>query len=161
MKRERVHHYTKGFHLTSIIENGINVTDLLCGNGERSAAWFTFAAEYEPTALPCNVGDDMAANMPLPEADMVARGLVRITVPESVAPVTWTKWAKQSGVTRAMAQALERSAIVVGARPRQDWRCTFRHVPRTEWLSIDIWSDGRWLPMWSRETGLDMAVAKP
>jgi hypothetical protein len=73
-------------------------------------------------------------------------GLVRIGVLEERAPHHWHEIRRLANIEDRVARALAQVARRDGADPRQ-WRGTFEPVSRTDWVVVEAFRDGTWIPV--------------
>ena len=142
-----VFHYTTGLKLRSIINSGhIKPSTAHVPPNEKPVAWFSTCPRWEPTATKCpipgNLGQLITAK--------AQNGLVRITVPASVAPYTFQDLPMIAGTSPTGFMGLLFAALELGADPSA-WRfiptpvltALFREVEffdfaNDRWLAIDL-----------------------
>ena len=113
--------------------------------GERAGVWFSLRDTWEPTASKWLRGQD-GQFRPATMAEMSAMGLARIGVGTDAVRTTWAQHRRFGGLPWADGDAVERSARHQGADP-DGWRVSYRDVPRTLWLRVEISVDGvTWTP---------------
>ena len=133
MEQHKKWHYTKGRHLANILEDCvIRPATLFVPANERPIVWFSTNQQWEPT-----VG-------PKERLELYAGGLVRFGVDPDTAPHNWQTLKELSGMSSKEAQRLYRAAIEEGARPGEWWG-TFDPVLRSQWVSIQVHENGRWV----------------
>ncbi len=116
--------------------------------GEHPAVWFSANPTWEPTA---SKGIRFSASEPFHRASMeemmkFAGGLVRIGVSKETVPVAWKDFRAAAHLTKERFEGLERSGRDSGSNP-DEWFATFAPVPRNRWLAVEVFKDGRWLPL--------------
>lgn len=144
---ERLFHYTVGLRLPEILEDrAIKPTDANLGSRERPAVWTTRSPVWEETA-------NKSAMTPSGErvlgtkrsTERLCGGLVRIAVRPSAAPIRWQQFVKTSGIKSKTVKRLAASAWAQGSNP-VDWWVSYRPIPETEWLAVEIWGGLTWVP---------------
>jgi len=143
-------HYTTGEHLPRILKaKRLNLeVGMTIGKNERMACWFTTGDHYEPTALKA-MTNHKGAKVDFKTAAEQApftKGLVRIAVPISrLKPYGY--WVDHSGVHPQMLKAMEKSARMKGVDFERLWYVSFKPVPSTAWLSVELSDDDEtWTP---------------
>src|SRR5438105_9367520 len=122
-------HYTTGHNLVRIIEAGkILLAPTLMPTTQRSAVWFSFRTDWEPTANQILVRDGWVRRASLKEMVQENGFLARLGVRPSTASVDWDAYKKESGVSRKMAEALDAAGRTYGADPKH-WHVSFDAVP--------------------------------
>ena len=134
-------HYTVAARLRQILAAGV-ITRAAAGlrKGERAGVWFSLRDTWEPTATKWLRGPDgqfRAATM----EEMSAMGLARIGVEPGMVRTTWAQHRRFGGLPWPDGDAVERSARHQGA-DTEDWRVSYRDVPRAVWQRIETSSDG-------------------
>jgi len=113
---------------------------------EKAAVWFSANPVWEPTAnRVIRNAAGVRARLTKDQTIVLGGGLARIGVAAAVAPVDWKAFKKQSGISPDRARAIYEEAIGIGARPAE-WFATFEPVPRSQWLSVEVWENERWMP---------------
>jgi hypothetical protein len=138
-----VYHYTTGLKLKQIINsNAIKPSTAHVPANEKPVAWFSTSPDWEPTATKCPVagkpGEVITAK--------AQSGLVRITVPGSVAPYGIQQLPKVAGVSLQTYTGLILSGLELGADPGA-WRFTPTAVPTALFREVEFFdfASGRWL----------------
>lgn len=145
---KRLFHYTKMFHLSEILEDGLLIQATAGVTGkERPAVWFTEMETPPPccTPLPVSVYDVPAGRSGTSPLELLRP--VRFEVKPIVASHDWGSFVKESGITKRMATALFRSAMEDGSHPEK-WWVSFAPVAAADWLEISIWRNNTWVPIW-------------
>jgi hypothetical protein len=140
-------HYTTGVKLKQIINSGcIRPSTAHVPPNEKPVAWFSTSPDWEPTAtkvpIPGKAGQIITAK--------AQNGLVRITVPGSVAPYGIQQLPKIAGTSLQAYTGLILSGLELGSDPGA-WRFTPTPVPTAlfrevefydfandSWLAIDL-----------------------
>jgi hypothetical protein len=138
-----VFHYTTGLKLRSIINSGvIKPSTAHVPPHEKPVAWFSTSPDWEPTAtkvpIPGKAGQVITAK--------VHSGLVRITVPGSVAPFEIQQLPKIAGTSLQAYTGLILSGLELGADPGA-WRFTPTPVPTALFREVEFYdfASDRWL----------------
>lgn len=136
-----LYHYTIGNYLPAIVTHGeIVPATALVPRGVRPAVWCSTNQDWEPTATK---GSNVWST------HRHGGSLARIEIDPAAAPHSWADYKRESGERPKMIARLSAAARSVGADP-QDWRVSFDPIPRESWLSIEVFSRGRWV---AYETG--------
>lgn len=142
-------HYTTGEKLLLILESKeIKLTPAGLTKGERPVGWFSTNPIWETT---CNKGwrnktTGEIRTLTKEETEDKSNGLVRIKVKPDVAPYDFEDFKRKSKIPKAVAKGLEIVAYQVGSNPKQ-WRVSFKPVPQSEWLDIEVWDGVKWNSM--------------
>jgi hypothetical protein len=134
-----IYHYTKAFHLPSILAHGLRQSELFLTSGEKPILWFSTNPAWENTVL-------MWRGRTLTEAHLLMRdrgGLVRIVCDDSVAPHRWKELKGLALIPHRIATARYSTAISVGSRPGE-WRGTFDVVPVAKFVAIEFYDGENW-----------------
>jgi hypothetical protein len=142
-----IYHYTTGLKLRSIINSGaIKPSTAHVPPTEKPVAWFSTSPDWEPTATKCSIpgkaGQLITAN--------AQHGLVRITVPASVASYEIQYLPRIAGTSVQDYTGLILAGLELGADP-STWRFTLNPVPTAlfreaeffdfahdRWLAVDL-----------------------
>jgi hypothetical protein len=115
----------------------------------RPVVWFSAAEPWEPsTAMSLRRPD--GTTEPLRDMEENARrggGLFRIGVAAATAPFSWTDYRKGGFDRPEVCNRMAKAAKECRADTRA-WWASDRDVPREEWVCVETWSGGRWVP-WS------------
>ena len=137
-----VYHYTTGLKLRSIINSGfIKPSTAHVPPNEKPVAWFSTSPAWEPTAtkvpIPGKAGQVITAK--------AHSGLVRITVPGSVAPYGIQQLPKIAGTSLEAYTGLLLSGLELGADPGA-WRFTPTAVPTALFREVEFYdfANDRW-----------------
>ena len=139
-------HYTTGERFCRIVEVGY-IRPAVAGvtKPERPITWFTLSQSWEQTANKCIVSaDETIHRLDMQQTYEYFGGLVRIGVLLSTVPHSWDSLRRNSGMSRKIAEALHQTAVEQGSNP-DDWRGTFKSVPREKWVAIEVYQDGEWI----------------
>jgi hypothetical protein len=138
-----IYHYTTGSKLRPIINTGaILPTAAHIEPNEKPVAWFSTQDQWEPTAtkrpIPGKLGQLITAK--------AQNGLVRITVPASVAPHTFQDLPAIAGTSPAGFMGLLLAGLELGADPSA-WRFTPTPVPAALFREVEFYdfANDRWL----------------
>jgi len=112
--------------------------------GVRPVVWFSTAPDWEPTACKNRVHEDGTVEFLDRAGTAEFYGLARISVLPETAPHDWRALKELTGMSNKLAQTLYRSAITMGSRPG-NWWGTFEAVPRSKWISAQIYTNAQWL----------------
>lgn len=136
-------HYTTGSKLNQIINTGhILPSTAHIEPHEKPVAWFSTCPRWEPTAskvcIPGKLGQLITAK--------AQNGLVRITVPASVAPHTFQQLPAIAGTPVKTCVGLLLSGLELGADPGA-WRFTPTPVPTYLFREVEFldFANDRWL----------------
>jgi hypothetical protein len=144
---DAIFHYTTGSKLRSIINSGaIEPTTAKIEPNEKPVAWFSTCPAWEPTATKCPIPGKLGQLI----TAKAQKGLVRITVPASVAPHTFQDLPAVAGTSPAGFMGLLLAGLELGADPGA-WRftptpaptCLFRDIEffdfaNDRWLAVDL-----------------------
>lgn len=136
-------HYTTGSKLRSIINSGhILPSTAHIEPAEKPVAWFTTNPEWEPTATKCPIPGKLGQLI----TAKAQNGLVRITVPASVAPHTFQDLPTIAGTSPAGFMGLLLAGLELGADPSA-WRFSPRPVPACLFREVEFYdfANDRWL----------------
>jgi hypothetical protein len=140
---ENIYHYTTGSKLREIINSGaIKPTTAKIERNEKPVAWFSTSPQWEPTAtkvpIPGKLGQLITAK--------AQSGLVRITVPASVAPHTFQDLPAVAGTSPAGFMGLLLAGLGLGSEPNT-WRFTPTPVPTALFRDVEFFdfANDRWL----------------
>ncbi len=138
-----VFHYTTGLKLKQIINSGcIRPSTAQVPAHEKPVAWFSTSPDWEPTATKCPVAGKPGQLI----AAKAQGGLVRITVPGSVAPYGIQQLPKIAGTSLGAYTGLILSGLELGADPGA-WRFTPTPVPTALFREVEFYdfANDRWL----------------
>jgi hypothetical protein len=110
-------------------------------SGGIASGWFSTSPQWDACAQGI---DDTGELISKDETREWGQGLIRITVPEDLAPYTWPEWKVSGQVAQAQAKNFDLAAAA-GSR-REDWRFTKKGVPVDEWLAVEIDVGTGWVP---------------
>jgi hypothetical protein len=148
--KRRWFHYTIGVKFRGILASGHPKCASAFGpRGERPAVWFSSCSTWERSATRGLVDQRTGENRDMTIAEMVDVGhaLVRIEVPESVAPHTWTEYLREGGIDPLTADAIARRADV------SRWRLSYHDVPLSAALCVEASVDAaEWIPVSEQRT---------
>jgi hypothetical protein len=141
----RLWHYTTGRWLDQILKDGfIKPATEGVPQGERPIVWFSKNQHWEQTVSKLGTNPDgTLIQLDMAQTGERGGGLVRIEVESMTAPHDWNDLKERSGMRAKMATSLYSSGIAQRARPRE-WRGMFEAVPRSKWIAIERYEDGRW-----------------
>lgn len=123
----RVWHYTKAGNLPFIVETGVIRRSWVAVPTQRQrAVWGSTDPAWENSVY-CPI----------------ERGRARIELKPESLPYTWKQYKRKSKIDPSTAKFLADDAHRLGDDVRH-WRASFDEIPSTEWLSIEIFKDGRW-----------------
>jgi len=138
-----VHHYTTGEKLRAIINTGAIVPSAAhIEPNESPVAWFSTSPEWEPTATKCPIPGRLGQLI----TAKAQNGLVRITVPASVAPHTFQDLPSVAGTSPAGFMGLLLAGLELGADSGA-WRFTPTPVPTAHFREVEFYdfANDRWL----------------
>ena len=122
----RKFHYTHAHRIDAILSDGlIKPATKMLDPGERPAVWISGNPFWEYTVC-CMTPWSLLSYI----------GLWRIEIMPDAAPVHWTNFRRQAGMSNRTAKFLERSAIAIGASPL-DWYASFDPIPRDKWVAVE------------------------
>jgi hypothetical protein len=140
---DTIYHYTTGSKLKQIINTGaILPSTAHIELQEKPVAWFSTSLVWEPTAtkspVPGKLGQLITAK--------AQNGLVRITVPASVAPHTFQDLPTIAGTSPEGCMGLLLAGLELGADPNT-WRFTPTPVPTALFHEVEFFdfATDRWL----------------
>ena len=140
---DHLYHYTTGLKLKQIINSGcIKPTTAKIEPHEKPVASFSIQDQWEPTAT----------KVPIPgmqgqiETAQAQSGLVRITVPASVAPHTFQDLPAVAGTKPSVCIGLLIAGLELGSDPGT-WRFTPTPVPTFLFRDVEFYdfANDRWL----------------
>jgi hypothetical protein len=132
-------HYTKAFHLPSILSQGLRPSTLFITPGEKPILWFSTNPIWENTVLPYGAPSLQEAHL----RTLDQGGLVRIICDESVAQYRWQELKEIARIPSKIAMGLYSSAIRLGSRPGE-WRGTLDVVPVAKFIAIEFYDGEKW-----------------
>lgn len=135
-----IYHYTKHFHLRSILERGLLPSSLLLTPAEKPINWFTTNAQWEPTVFAVVAPSLQDAH----EYERDHGGLIRIVCEDSVAPYRWKELKEIAHIPGQIAKVLYDAAILVGSRPGE-WRGSLEVVPVEKFVAIEFFDGRDWV----------------
>lgn len=161
------YHYTKGCHLSSIVNEGvIRTSSNLLDRHEKPAVWLTKSPEWE---VACNVGlvtniNDLQAGQVYTskDVDVVTTtlnhmkkeiGMCRILINEKLSTVSWAKFKHVSGISERVYQALDEYSKSKGC-PVNQWLCTFSAISKKYWEGIEMYVDNQWV-RWDESVSIE------
>ncbi len=139
-------HYTTDEKLPLTLQSKeIKLADVPFSTGERPAAWFSTNPIWEAT---CNKGWQSKTTgeirtLTKEETANKCKGLVRIKVKPDAAPYDFERFKRKSKISKALAKGLEIRAYQLDSNPKQ-WRVSFKPVPQSEWLGVEVWDGVKW-----------------
>jgi len=148
----RYWHYTFFNNFQKIIESKeIRQSTILTSDKEKPAVWLSSNPEWEETvrkALKKPDEDNGRMTEPLSRDELFKRGFpaVRIEIdPRLVILHSWEEFKKVGGLSKKMANGLEKVGKSWGANP-DEWWASFDVIPVTSCLlPIEIWSGKEWV----------------
>jgi hypothetical protein len=113
----------------------------------RPVVWFSSAEPWEPTtAMKVRRPDGTTEFLrDLEENARQGGGLYRIGVAPATAPYSWTDYRKGGFDRPEVCNRMAKVAKDLRADTRA-WWASDRDVPREEWVRVEVWSGGRWVP---------------
>jgi hypothetical protein len=140
-------HYTTGQKLALILESGAIVpATALVPRRERPVVWFSLNQRWEKTANKAIVHDGSLISLTMQQTAELCNGLARFGVAPDTAPYNWPELKRLSRMSSKMVRSLYDSALRQGASP-SEWRGTFDPVPREKWTSVEVFTNGVWIPV--------------
>ena len=141
-------HYTTGARLTVILKTGM-IEPATAGviPPEKPVVWFTESDDWEPTANKMLRSEDgTIRSLSREETAHHAGGLVRIGVAQESAP---HPYASLIAIARATRGTVKRLSIVAEREGSNVdlWYFSTRPVDYREWLCVDRFAGGVWVPM--------------
>ncbi len=112
--------------------------------GEKPSIWFSTNPVWEHSSNRMCSRYDGSRVMGDKKTTYLQYGLLRIEVPQEVAPHKWRAYRRMSGVDKKEADLLKKIARKQGARPRE-WRMGFSSISREQWIAIETWN-------WQKQT---------
>jgi hypothetical protein len=138
-----IFHYTTGSKLRSIINSGhILPSTAHIGPNEKPVAWFSTSTEWDPTATKCPIPGKLGQLI----TAKAQNGLVRITVPASVAPHRFHDLPTIAKTSPSDYMGLLLAGLELGADPSA-WRFTPTQVPTALFREVEFFdfANDRWL----------------
>ena len=150
-------HYTTGDCLQQILESEcIRPATACVPDGERPAVWTTTSPRWDETANKSYIDDrGVRRSGDRTTTERLGYGLARIEVRPEAAPIDWTTFKATSGIDPRIASGLARTGKRLGSRPT-DWFVSYEPIALEDWLSIEVWRSGKWVPF---EFGIDKDAA--
>jgi hypothetical protein len=140
-------HYTTGEKSVAIVQDGlIKPTACRIDPRERPAVWFSTNQWREPTAGKTLQSGGKLRALSMLETAAYGKGLVRFGVAGETAPVSWRQFRTLSGVSPETYRNLARAGKKHGADPHQ-WYASFESVGKDKWLAVEVFHDGKWMPV--------------
>jgi hypothetical protein len=140
---ENIYHYTTGLKLKQIINSGaIKPTTAKIEPHEKPVTWFSTSPQWEPTATKCPIPGKLGQLI----TAKAQNGLVRITVPASVAPHTFQDLPAVAGTSTQACIGLLLAGLELGSEPNT-WRFTPTPVPTALFREIEFFdfANDHWL----------------
>lgn len=161
------YHYTKGYHLSSIVREGIiRTSSILLDRNEKPAAWLSKSPKWE---VACNEGyvtnaSDLEEGQVYSseDVDVVTTtlnhmkkeiGMCRILIDEKLPTVSWAEYENVSGISEEVYQALDEFSRSKGCLVNQ-WLCTFSPIPKNYWEGIEMYVDNQWV-RWDESVSIE------
>ena len=143
-------HYTTGTVFKKILKQGAILPDKNEPDNEKEIPTVTFSSHpiWEKTRF--RVGRLPDGQLVMLSQKLLQKydgGLIRISVPASVAPMDWHTLRDTCGMSRAAIQGIYDFAISVGART-SEWFGTTEPVSEDVWINVEKMDDnGVWIDL--------------
>jgi hypothetical protein len=145
----RLFHYTVAENVTGIIRDGC-IWQATAGvlPGERPVVWLSIAPHWEGSASKMVGFTDGTIVRTTRISEMAMYTIpARIEVDQTQLDlVTWREFKRASGIDGRMAQGLERVAKKVFMSDPYEYRCSYKSIPSSAFVSIEYWEDWKWYP---------------
>lgn len=154
----RLFHFTRARYLRRILtDKQIKQSPPHVPGSEKPTVWFSYRRHWEPTATPQYSPNGIPRCISFDELAKL-EAPVRIEIDPSAAPLTWTTWKAESGVSVRTARTIELTAADQKANPAH-WRMSFDPVGIESWLAVEVYFEGRWQGLNEILNAADNAVA--
>jgi len=149
MSNDVLYHYTTGDVFRRILKNRTLVPDRSEEENVNEVPTVTFSADpiWENTRY--RVGKLPDGQLVMMGKELLNRfcgGLIRITIPASLAPLDWKAMKDQLKMSQPTIQGIYNFALEVGARTR-NWYSTTLPVPEIEWIAVEKWTPEGWIDL--------------
>lgn len=135
----KLYHYTIGFHLPTIVEEGLLRANARHRGSAISVLWLSTNAVWEPSAVKSVVDADGSKRIiGLDELVTRGRGVFRIEVEPHQRLYSWEEYVPMSGIDPDFARHLDESGREGGADPAQ-WKVCLEDLPRAQWRAIELY----------------------
>jgi hypothetical protein len=140
-------HYTVEVYLPDIIASGVILpATARISAGERPAVWTSTNPVWEETANKGYFERTTATVHPATKATTLRfGGLARIEVRPEAAPYDWIAFRAISRIQPSTAAMLAKVGFARGVSP-YDWFVSFDPIDAADWLAVEVWRDGQWVP---------------
>jgi len=135
---KRIFHYTVRDRLDSILKEGIRVATANVPPGVTPVVWLSVDPFWSQTANKAMMRNGVPVALDRIGTKENGGGLLRIEVPEAVAPYTWNDY-KRMANDPACAD-LAKTARIAGENPR-DWRVSFEPIPPRSFLAVEMMNE--------------------
>ena len=156
-----LYHYTTGSVFKKILKQGAILPDRNEPDNEKEIPTVTFSSHpvWEKTRF--RVGRTPDGQLVMLSQNLLKKfdgGLVRITVPAEIAPLTWHETKEQCGMSPAAIKGIYDFAISVGARTSH-WFATTQAVPEDVWINVEKMDENdNWIDLPDEEIPDDAEV---
>jgi hypothetical protein len=136
---DTLYHYTIGFHIPSIFQDGA-LRPVARHPGSRiSVLWLSTHPRWEPSAVK-TVHDEQGREVIIGLDDLVARGrgVFRFEVEPTQRLLRWADYVEASAIDATFAEHLDTSGRRGGADPAQ-WFACLEEIARPQWRRIEMW----------------------
>jgi hypothetical protein len=133
----KLYHYTIGYHLPSIVGEGLLRANARHRTSVISVLWLSTHPQWEPSAV--KTIDDDGQKRIIGRDCLVTRGrgVFRFEVEPVQRLYSWEEYVQLSRIDPAFAEHLDVSGREGGADPAQ-WKVCLEDVPREQWRAIEI-----------------------
>ncbi|VGO17070.1 hypothetical protein PDESU_05665 [Pontiella desulfatans] len=149
-------HYTTGEKFQAISESGAIYTEGKTTPvqipGLINAVWFSTNQKWEPTATKAEMdGAGGMKQFSFGRMRQLGGGLVRFGISaDSSFLMTWDEWKRKCKCSVGIIEGMEQTALSQGSNVK-NFRACLSDVPRELWEVVDVWENGKWVRVFTRD----------